>query len=55
VSPARTMAGANQRRRYNFRASFVQGNPSKSNEKSLDLLGFPWPNLDFSKGYDESK
>jgi hypothetical protein len=32
-----------------------QGKPNKTKEISLDSLVFPWPNLDFSKGYGESK
>jgi len=43
------------RRKYNYRASFVQGNARKTKENSLDFLGFLWSNLDFSMGYDESK
>jgi hypothetical protein len=33
----------------------VQGKASKTKEISLDFLGFLWPILDFSMGYEESK
>jgi hypothetical protein len=46
---------SSERRKYNYRASFVQENARKSKENSLDFLAFPWSNLDFSMGYDESK
>jgi hypothetical protein len=49
-------AGPNsKRRKYNYRASFVQGNARKTKENSLDFLGFLWSNRDFSMGYAESK
>jgi hypothetical protein len=31
----------------------VQGKANKTKQKSLDLLGFIWPNPDFSKGYGQ--
>jgi hypothetical protein len=40
---------------FNLRASWMQEKARKTKEKSLDFLGFPWPNRDFSKGYGESK
>jgi hypothetical protein len=45
-------------RRSAHRPSFsklIQANPNKTKEKGLDFLGFLWWNLDFSKGYGESK
>jgi hypothetical protein len=36
-------------------AEQIQGKPNKTKEKSLDFLGFPWPNRGFSMGYSESK
>jgi hypothetical protein len=36
-------------------AKLIQGKPNKSKEKSLDFLGFLWPNWAFSMGYGESK
>ena len=36
-------------------AKFIQAKPNKTKQKSLDFLGFLWPNLDFSMGYGESK
>jgi hypothetical protein len=38
---------------YNFRSSDLQANPNKTKQKSLDFLGFLWPNRDFSEGYGE--
>jgi hypothetical protein len=43
------------RLRFNLSASWMQGKPRKTKEKSLHFLGFPWSNWDFSKGYGESK
>jgi hypothetical protein len=56
-NPPRGMGGqaSFDRLRLNLRASWVQGKPRKTKEKSLHFLGFSWPNLDFSKGYGESK
>jgi hypothetical protein len=31
----------------------MQDNPNKNKEKSLDFLGFVWPNRGFSMGYKE--
>jgi hypothetical protein len=42
-------------RKYNLKANASQANPSKTKQKSLDLLGFIRPNQDFSRGYSESK
>jgi hypothetical protein len=36
-------------------AKEMQEKPNKTKEISLDFLVFPWPNLDFSKGYSETK
>jgi hypothetical protein len=36
----------------NRRASCLQANASKNKQSCLDLLGFIWPNRDFSKGYE---
>jgi hypothetical protein len=36
----------------NRRASYLQANASKNKQSCLDLLGFIWPNRDFSKGYE---
>ena len=36
-------------------AKFIQAKPNKTKRKSLDFLGFLWPNWDFSMGYGESK
>jgi hypothetical protein len=33
----------------------MQTNPRENQGKGLDFLGFLWPNLAFSMGYDESK
>jgi hypothetical protein len=33
----------------------MQGKPKKTKQKGLEFLVFPWPNLDFSMGYSESK
>jgi hypothetical protein len=38
-----------------IRPKQIQINPSKTKQKSLDLLGFIRPNRDFSRGYSESK
>jgi hypothetical protein len=35
----------------NLKASSRQEKPRKCKQKPLDLVGFLWPNLDFSKGY----
>jgi hypothetical protein len=43
------------RLRFNLSASWMQGKPRKTKEKSLHFLGFPWSNWDFPKGYSESK
>jgi hypothetical protein len=40
---------------FNLRANFVQINPNKTKQKSLDFLGFIRPNRGFSTGYGESK
>jgi hypothetical protein len=42
-------------RKYNLKASAFQANPSKTKQKSLDLLGFIRPNRGFSRVYSESK
>jgi hypothetical protein len=39
--------------KYNPRASSVQVNPNQTKEKSLHVLGFLWPNRDFSMGYKQ--
>jgi hypothetical protein len=39
----------------NFLPRQSKENPRKTKEKSLHFLVFPWPNLDFSMGYSESK
>jgi hypothetical protein len=49
------LPGRSGRAKYNFTASSVQINPSKTKQKSLDFLGFRSPNRDFSMGYGESK
>jgi hypothetical protein len=38
---------------FNQRANFVQANPNKTKQKSLDFLGFIRPNRDFSMGYEQ--
>jgi hypothetical protein len=36
-------------------AKTIQAKPNKTKQKSLDFLGFLWPNRAFSMGYGESK